>query len=339
MSRRFDTPAPPELRRLQFAAGAFMLVVVIGAVGYQVVADMSGIDALYMTVITVTTVGFGEIVPLDGGGRALTIGLIVGGVSTVSYAALTAAEFVVEGHLGHYIERRRMNRRIVDLRDHIIVCGYGRVGRHLADALTRDGVPHVVVEDDEAKAEDLEASGELYVLGDATEESTLTASGVEHARALVACVNSDADNVLVTLTAKGMRDDMEVIARAKSDENERKLTRAGADRVILPASIGGRRIAALLTRPAVSDFLEGLGLGGIDYTLEEVTVGRGDDLDGVEVRDAGLRERYGVSVLAVRRNSGGLDTNPASAARLEAGDVLVVMGAESDVRAMRESHG
>lgn len=330
---------PPELRRLLLAALAFVVVLVSGFIGYQVVAGFSAVDALYMTVITVTTVGFSEIAPLDETGRLLTIALIAGGVGTVSYSALTAAEFVVEGHLGNYIERRRMHRRIDELRDHIIVCGHGRVGRHLARGLEREDVPFVVVDTNAAIEEELLANGRLFVIGDGSVESTLAEAGIERARALVAAVNADAENVLITLTARGMRPDLQVIARAKSDENEAKLLRAGADRVILPESIGGRRIAALLTRPAVSDFLEGLGVGGVDYTLDELRVDTGDDIAGRSLRDAGIRERFRCTVLAVRRADGTLDTNPAVGNALAAGDVLVVMGSEADVQRLRAHYG
>jgi voltage-gated potassium channel len=329
---------PPELRRLEFAGVAFALVVGAGFVGYQLIAGFSPIDALYMTVITVSTVGFAEVGPLGPEGRLLTIALIAAGVGTVSYSALTAAEFVVEGHLGHYIERRRMHRSIEALDEHIIVCGYGRVGRHLVESLDREGVAFVVVEADPSQEAVLEAAGRLFVLGDASLESVLVEAGIERARAVVASVRADADNVLITLTARGLRPEMEVIARAKSDENEKKLVRAGASRVILPESIGGRRIASLLTRPTVSDFLEGLGVGGVDYTLDEVHVSRDDDLAGLTLRDAGIRERYGCSVLAVRRNDGQLDTNPSAAGPLGVGDVLVVMGSESDVRRLRDAY-
>jgi len=331
------TRRPPELRRLQLAGLAFAIVLLAGVVGYRLVVGMSMVDAVYMTVITVTTVGFGEVVPLGQNGRLLTIFLIAGGVSTVSYAALTAAEFVVEGHLGNFIERRRMDRRIDQLTDHVVVCGFGRVGRHLSDALERDGVAHVVVESDAAKQDEVEAADRLVVLGDATEESTLEEAGIDRARSLVACVNADADNVLVTLTARGLRPDIDVVARAKSDENERKLVRAGASRVILPASIGGRRIAMLLTRPTVSNFLDGLGAGGVDYTLEEVEVASGGPLAGTPLRDAGIRQRHGCTVLAVRRADGRLDTNPSATEALVSGDVLVVFGTEDDVRALRRS--
>lgn len=327
----------PEQRRLRIAVSAFTTVLAAGFVGYQVLEGVKPLDALYMTIITITTVGFGEIVPLDGPGRILTMVLIVAGVGSASYTAITVAEFVVEGHLRRVIERRRMQREIGDLEDHVIVCGFGRVGRHLADQLHRDETPFVVVDTDDDKLDVCEELGYLVVRGDATEEHVLAEAGLHRAGAVVACVNTDADNVLVTLTAKGVRPEAFVIARTKADENEAKLRRAGADRVIAPSTIGGRRIAQILTRPALADFLEAAGGSGVDYILEEVPVAAGSPLEGATLRDAAVRERYGCTILAVRRGEGGvLDTHPSADDRLEAGDILVVMGSEPDVSTMRE---
>ena len=313
-----------------------MAVLGIGFVGYQVIEGVSPLDSLYMTIITVTTVGFREIVELSTAGKALTIGLIVAGVGSASYAAVTAAEFVVEGHLRRFIERRRMQREIERLDQHVLICGFGRVGRHLADALAEDGAPFVVVENDASKLDELESLNYLHIEGDATEEMVLEDAGVRRARAVVAAVHGDADNVLVTLTAKGLSPGAVVIARAKADETEGKLRRAGADRVILPATIGGRRIAQILTRPVVADFLDGIGAGATDYSLEEVPVDGDSDLAGRTLRDAAVRERYGCSVLAIRHgDETQLDTHPSADTVLESGDVIVVVGSEDEVVAMR----
>lgn len=327
---------PPEQRRLRIAIAAFLSVVFAGFIGYQVIEGAGPLDSLYMTVITITTVGYREVVELSSAGKVLTIMLIVAGVGSASYTALTAAEFVVEGHLRHFIERRRMNREIEGFDRHVIVCGFGRVGRHLALQLRREGDPFVVVDDDDDKIDEVVDLGYPFIRGDATEEQILEDAGLYRARAVVASVNSDADNVLVTLTAKGLSPGTVVIARAKSEENEGKLRRAGADRVIAPSTIGGRRIAQILTRPAVADFLDGIGGGGVDYTLEEVPVHEGDGLAGQSLKDAAIRERFGCSVLALRHHGETrLDTHPVATSLLEPGDVLVVMGSEDDVTEMR----
>ncbi len=324
-------------RRVRISLTIYAFVILVGFAGYQLLEGLSPLDALYMTIITVTTVGFREVADLGGAGKAFTIGLIVAGVVSATYAALSAAEFFIEGHFRRLIERRRMERKISRLEGHIIVCGYGRVGRHLVHELRREGVAFVVVDDDESKLSELVDAGYLAVFGDATEEHVLEEAGLERARALVAAVNTDADNVLITLTAKGLQPDLTVIGRTKAEENEAKLRRAGADRVIAPTTIGGRRIAQILTRPVVADFLDGLGPGGIDYTLEEVPIVADGPLHGASLREAAIRERYGCTVLAVRRaGTPAMDTHPTAESVLHPGDVLVVLGTEADVMAMRD---
>ncbi|MGH3440587.1 MAG: potassium channel family protein [Nitriliruptorales bacterium] len=324
-------------RRVRIAVTAYLVVVLVGFVGYQILEGANPLEALYMTIITVTTVGFGEVFEFSSVGRVFTIFLIVGGVVSVSYAALSLAEFVVEGHLRNIVERRRMNRMIEGIDQHVIICGFGRVGRHLAVELEAEHVPFVVVDDDEKKIAEVSELGFLHVAGDATEEHVLEEAGMERARAVVACVNTDADNVLVTLTVKGMRPGVLVIGRIKLDENERKLRRAGADRVIAPSTIGGRRIAQLLTRPVVADFLELVaGSENLEYTFEEIPVRPGSPLDGSTLGDAAIRERYGCTVLGVLHGEQRrLDTHPDVDAGLHAGDVLIVIGSEREVAEMR----
>lgn len=327
-----------HVRRVRIALTAYLTVVLIGVIGYQVLEGLNLLDALYMTIITVTTVGFAEVGELSDMGRVFTILLIVGGVASATYAAVSMAEFVVEGHFRRIIERRRMERQIGRLDRHVIVCGFGRVGRHLAAELHREGVPFVVVDDDEDKIEEVDGLEYLNVEGDATEEHVLEACGIERASAVVACVNTDADNVLVALTAKGMHPQLTVIGRVKADENEAKLLRAGADRVIAPSTIGGKRIAQLLTRPVVADFLELVGAaGGLEYSFEEVPVLEGSNLDGATLREAAIRERYGCTVLGIRHmHEEQVDTHPSAQTELHAGDVLIVIGSEDEVHAMRE---
>lgn len=229
-----------------------------------------------------------------------------------------------------------MHRELDALTGHVIICGFGRVGRHLANHLDDEGAEFVVIEADEHLIEVLTELGYHHVRGDATEEGTLHDAGLERCSALVAAVNSDADNVLITLTAKGLSPRTTVIARTKAEENEAKMRRAGADRVIAPATIGGRRIAQILTRPVVADFLDGAGVGGVDYTLEEVPVLDGSELEGRTLRQAAVRERFRCTVLAIRKgDTGALVTHPQAEDELHAGDVLVVMGSETDVGTMR----
>lgn len=348
-TRRTRRAAPParsvvdreianELRRLRIAIGTFLIVVVAGVVGYTTIEGVPVLDSLYMTIITITTVGFREIVEPSTAGKILTMGLIVAGFGSVSYAVVTAAEFVLDGTLRFAIERRRMSRTIDEMHNHVIVCGFGRVGRHLANQLDRDGAAFVVVDDDEVKIAELQGLDYLHIQGDATEERVLQEAGLERASAVVAAVHFDADNVLITLTSKGLNPTAVVVSRVKADENEAKLHRAGADRVIAPATIGGRRIAQILTRPAVADFLDRLGAGAVDYTLEEVPVRRNGGLAGRTLKEAGVRERFGCTVVAIRHaRDSSLESHPAAESLLEENDVLVVMGNDEQVTAMRNA--
>lgn len=324
--------------RLRLGLIAFVAVICAGFVGYQVLEGFSPLDALYMTVITVSTVGFTEVQPLDASGRIFTMALIAAGVGSVAFAIASGGEFVLEGHMRRIIERRRMDRSIGHLKDHVIICGFGRVGRRLAEELHADNVSFVVVDLDKGRLKEADNHRYPYVEGDTTEEAALLEAGIMRARALVACVNSDADNVLTTLTAKGMRADLSVIGRAKVEENEAKFRRAGADRVIAPTTIGGRRIAQLLTRPVVAEFLELVGgSGDLEYAFEEIRIGRGSELIGTCLRDANIRERWDCTVLAIEHpDDQALNTHPDDDVPLTAGDVLVVIGGIEQLTAMRE---
>lgn len=324
---------PPELRHVRLAGALFLSVLVVGFFGYTFLTGASAIDAAYMTIITITTVGYGEVIELDAAGRVFTMGLLVAGVGAVTYGAIAGVEFLVEGHLGRYIERRRMHARIEELDQHVIVCGYGRTGRQVVDRLARDDIPHVVVESDRAKAAALEAYGIPHLIADATEDDTLTEAGVTRARALVAAVHGDAENVMIALSARGLASGILILARSRTVENESKLHRAGADHVITPASIGGSRIAQLLARPTIAAFLDRLGDDGTDFTLEEVAI-RGA-LDGTSLGDAALPDRYGCTVLAIHRRDRSLEMQPGRDALLHDGDTLIVIGSEDDVAALR----
>lgn len=338
--RRQTRPTPPQIvaeqRRLRIALVSLASVIMVGWVGHMWLARLGPLDALYQTVITIATVGSREIETFTTPVKMFRVALIAAGVVAVSYAAVTVMEFLIEGHLNDYVESLRMNRIIDSLDSHVIVCGYGRVGRNLVEELADAGQWLVIVDEDQGKVAAAIQDGHPAVCGDASTESILVEAGIERARALVASVDSDADNVLVTLTAKGMQPGLTVIGRVKVEETESKLRRAGADRVIAPSTIGGRRIAQILTRPVVADFLDRLGGSAVDYTLEEIPVRRGNDLEGVSLREAAIRERFGVTVLAVRHEADHrLDSHPSPTTPLCDGDVLVVMGSDDDVRTMR----
>ena len=243
------------MKRLWKALVVLGALVAVGIIGYHVLEDMTLLDALYMTVTTISTVGFGEVHPLSPIGRAFTIGLILFGVSTMAWAAESMVEALLEDQVRHGWWRRRMERIIDRLSDHYIVCGYGRMGEQIGRELTRRLLAFVVIERDPKVLEMLCANNVLHVEGDATSDSTLLTAGVAQARGLATALSGDADNALVVISAKGLNPRLQVVARASNRETEEKLLRAGADRVVTPYTIGGQRMALGLLQPAVNEFL------------------------------------------------------------------------------------
>lgn len=323
-------------RRLLFAVMLLVLLTVFGTAGYVVLGHASVLDALYMTVITIAAVGYGETVVLQGPARMFTLAMIILGVGSITFAMVSGLDFVLEGHLEDLLGRRRMDRELSRLNNHTIICGYGQVGRHVAISLIADGGSVVVLDIDRVRVDSARGGQLLALEGDATQEDTLSQAGIDRARAVVACVHDDADNVLVSLTAKGLNADALVIARIRRDENEAKVRRAGADRVIAPAAIGGRRIATLVTRPAVVDFLDVVTHSSEgDLVLEEVAVVPGGPLDGRSLRLLRMPERHGVTVLAVRSPGQSTNTRPEPDTKLRGGDVLVVIGSRHALNELR----
>jgi voltage-gated potassium channel len=315
-----------------FATALFVLLLVFGTLGYMLLGDATVLDALYMTVITVAAVGYSESIQLEGSARLFTLLVILLGVGSITFAVVSALDFVLEGHLEDLLGRRRMDRELARLEHHTIICGFGQVGRHVAIHLREQDVPVVVVDPAQDRVAAARAFGLLAIEGDATQEETLVEVSIARAAAVVACAHDDADNVLISLTAKGVNPDAFVVARIKRDENEAKVRRAGADRVIAPAAIGGRRIAALVTRPRVVDFLDVLTHGNEqDLMLEEVVVRADGPLAGRSLRDLELRERHGVTVLAVQVQGMTINTRPEPDTVLRPGDLLVVLGARAEL--------
>jgi voltage-gated potassium channel len=243
--------AAPWVRPVLLAIVPVMLLVA-GTVGYVVIEGWGWFDALYMTVITLITIGYAEVHPLHQGGRAFTIVLALGGATTLAAVAAYVLQFLISGELNKTFGRQRMQRALDTVRDHVIICGYGRVGRRVVEDIAASGVPVVVVDQDEGRLRDCP----LWVAGDVTKDATLKRAGIARARALVASVPSDADNLYVTMSARLLNANLTIVARAESEGTEEKLLRAGATRVVSPAAIGGQRVVQAVLRPAVLDFID-----------------------------------------------------------------------------------
>jgi voltage-gated potassium channel len=323
------------IRRLFTAFSVLLAVFGVGVIGYVVLEHWPIFDSVYMTAITMGGVGYREIHPLHVAGQLWTMLVIFGGVGAFGFAIITVTDFMVEGHFAGLLEGRGMRRHIDALNGHQIVAGLGRVGLVVAEELERHGREFVVIDvDDEALAR-ARARGWAAVKGDATEENTLKEAGVERAAGLIAALDSDAENVFVTLTARGLAPNAVIVARATSPSAESKLLRSGADRVITPTEIGGRRMAAMVTRPDVVDYLDVVGGGtGLDLKLEQIALSEGDPYVGVTIGGAHIRSATGAYVLAVRHGDGTVDRNPDPALVMSAGDVLVILGSEEQLRAV-----
>jgi voltage-gated potassium channel len=322
-----------SLRRLLWGLFAFIIIVVIGTIGYEVIEGWSFIDSLYMTITTITTVGFGEVHPLSDAGRIFSIFLIIGGVGGALYILTTIMGYLLEGQFGITMGRRRMKTKIAKLKKHFILCGYGRVGQEIALTFSEEGVPFVIISNDEEHVAKAEKEGYLAIFGDATRDDTLKEAGIKQARGLVAAVGSDTDNTFITLSAREARPDLFIEARSSSPESEGKLRRAGADRIISPHTIGGRRMAMLALRPAVVDFIDTVTYGpGRELQLENVDVAGGSSLIGKTMEQA--RSQVDITVLAMRKKSGELIANPPGEEIIEDGDRLIVIGTKQRLSAL-----
>jgi voltage-gated potassium channel len=312
-------------------------IILTGTLGYSTFEDMPVFDAFYMTLITISTVGFSEIKPLSQTGRIITIIVIVSGISVLTYTLGQVARIFVEGELSRLLGRRKLEKNISELNGHYIICGYGRIGALISHELSDEDIPFVVIEHDPKQVEALEKDNFLYLNMDATSEEALDRAGINKARGVVTAVSSDADNVFITLTAKGLKPDVFVLSRASDVKSESKLLRAGASRVVSPYLIGGRRMAMVLKRPTVVDFIDIAMMDNrLGLMIEEAKVGDNSNLVGKALIDSHLRQDFSIIIVAIKKPSDEMIFNPAPSEKLEAGDVIVVLGKKEDLNRMRD---
>ncbi len=315
----------------------FLLVATIafGTFGYVIFEDMPIFDAFYMTLITISTVGFSEIKPLSAIGRVITIIIIILGISLLTYTLGQVARIFVEGELRKVLGRRKLDKQISALKKHYIICGYGRIGAIIVRELNAANIPLVVIEQEPEAIAALEANHTLYLNMDATSDEALIAAGLGRANGLVTAVSSDADNVFIALSAKGLRPDIFILARASDVKNESKLLRAGASRVVCPYQMGGRRMAEILNKPTVVDFLDQTMIHSeLGLQMEEAIIPEHSPITGKTVVSSNLRQEFGVIIVAIKRTSGEMVFNPGPHEIFNAGDVIVVLGKKAEVRRM-----
>lgn len=321
------------IAKLRLALVAVAVITVVGTVGYWAFG-MPLLDAAYQTVMTITTVGFRELKDFSAAEKWFTMVIIVVGVATVLYTFTLAVQVVIEGQLREFVGRRRMDRHINQLRGHTIVCGWGRVGRAVATDLHNAGHDVVIIDINGDRVSDVEYP---TVVGDATSNAVLTTAGIDHARALVAALEGDAENLFVTLSGRALRNDLFIVARARQEESVAKLTQAGADRVVNPQELGAARMASFVSRPNVAEFVDVvMHERSLEFQMQEVYLRPDSPIAGATLRDALLRDRTGALVLALRTPDGQFVTNPTGDTELAPDSIIIVVGTADDLARLDE---
>jgi voltage-gated potassium channel len=325
-------------QQLKVPIALVFCLLTMGTAGYSIIEGWSLLDSLYMTVITLSTVGYREIETPSPAGQVFTVALIVFGVVIAGFVGRAALEFAVSDRTRQVLRRRRMKGIIDKMSGHFIVCGYGRMGQEVSRVFRQRNVPHVVVDSDPERLFDLIEADVPSVVGDATEDETLREAGIESARGVIAVTDTDAENTFITLSARAINRDLLIVARAEDPEAERKLQMAGADRVITPYVIGGRRLAAAATQPTVVEFLDIVMHGGpgLEMGMRELTVQDGAELHGKTLGDSGIREKSGAVVVAMKDTDDVIHSNPRADHIICAGDILVCIGTIQELKTLAE---
>jgi voltage-gated potassium channel len=307
-------------------------LVFIGTGGYMYIEGWPFDDALYMTIITMATVGYGEVHQVSDMGRAFTMFLIVMGVGYFMYVVGLIVQFLVEDRIRVILGRRKLEIQIAKLKDHYIICGYGRIGRVLAAYLTERYLNVVVIENDACRQDKMDEDGVLYLIGEATDENLLIKAGIKNAKGLLTAVATDADNVFLTLIAKQLNPNLFIVARAIQNTAKRTLLAAGAEKVISPYDLGARRMAHAILRPTVIKFLElAFTDDGTDVQVEELHVRDSSRLINVELKNSGIRQDLDLIILTIKKADGSMIFNPKADTRIQADDTLVVVGQAKSV--------
>nr|MBN1229140.1 potassium channel protein [Anaerolineae bacterium] len=325
--------------RMAIPLAIILITIITGTLGYWTLEGWPFVDAIYMTLITVTTIGYGVPYPLSYRGQVFTILLMVMTIGAVGYALSSLARFLFEGELNRLIQGRRMDRRIIRMKDHIILCGCGRTGRHIANEFFKTQTGFLIIEEDTEKIIAIQQTIEdiVYLQGDATQDDMLRLAGIERASGLIAALGDDKENLFIVLTARSMNSDLRIITRVSDDENAEKLLRAGADEVISPNAIGGLRMASVMLRPKVVTFLDQM-LRVPDQTLrvDEIEVNDVPSLAGKTLAQTQIARRTGMLVVAILDERDDYVFNPDPHRILQPGDTLIVMGTPEQRKILRE---
>ena len=320
------------LRKVLLSLLTLIILIGGGSAGYMLLEGWEAFDSLYMTVITISTVGYKEVKPLSDDGKLFTILLIIFGTGTLAYTIGSMFQFMVEGQLRKLLGRKKLQKQIGNLKGHYIICGYGRIGQLVAREFAAKPLPFIVVEQDQERCRRLEEKGYLFVEGDATHDDILEKSGIGQAKGLITAVTSDSANVFITLTARGINPDLYILARASEDRAEIKLMRAGADKVVSPYTIGASRMAQAVLRPSVVDFIDiATGTENLELQLEEIQVSATSALAGKSLINSSIHKELGIIIVGIKK-ADKMFFNPAPTTTIEAGDILITLGEPPSIK-------
>jgi len=318
--------------KLRIAFSFLLSITLAGTFGYHFLEGWSLANSFYATIVTLGTVGFGDFYPITPVGKCFAIFLIVFGVGTMAYTFAVIMEVLMEGRLKRILGRGKLEKQIKTMQDHYIICGYGKIGKLICTELTHEKIGLVVVENNPEVVSGIEDDGFAYVNGSATEDKILLKAGIKRARGVVCALSTDADNLYVVLTAKELNPDVYVLSRFEDNASERRLIKAGADRVISPYRVGGMRMSQAILRPAMLDFIEiTTRRQSLALRMEEVDVGRDSPVVGKNLEESGLRKTYGLIVVAIKKESGQMVFNPMASYMMESGDKLITLGEEGNL--------
>jgi len=335
-----DTPIEDKLK---VVISLFSLIFIVGTFGFHFIEGWGALDSFFMTLITITTIGYREIQPLSNAGKVFDVFIIFMGVGTAAYGFATVAQFIIEGEIRNILGRRRLNKKITSIQQHYIICGNGRIGCLVWKELQANNRPFVVIDPEPSAIHPLELEDIPYILGDATKEETLIKGGVKRAKCLIATATSDVTNVYITLIAKELNPSIFVLARAETEDSIKNIKRAGADRVVSPYMIGGRHMANIILKPTVVDFVE-LATGGekredFYIQMEEFNIDATSPLIKTTLRDSPIRKELGLTVVAIKGDEGHMVFNPPAEYSLSEGDILVCIGEMNVLKSMKQLAG